>query len=70
MTVGFVGTGAHWRVLPLRKVSYAGPLLREYVGAWQVYRRHWDHWEVVGAPHLSHVAAMTEAHRLARPAHA
>lgn len=53
MTVGFVGTGAHWRVLPLRKVSYAGPLLREYVGAWQVYRRHWDHWEVVGAPPAS-----------------
>lgn len=65
-----VGSGAHWRVLPLRKIERHGRGLREYVGAWQVYRRHWDHWEAVGSPYLSHIAAMTEAHRLARLAHA
>ena len=65
MTVGFVGSGAHWRVLRLG-TRFGGRQLY----AWQVYRRHWDHWEVVGAPHLSHGAAMTEAHRLARLAHA
>lgn len=52
--VAFIGGGAHWRVLPIA------------AGAWQVFRRHWDTWEPIGAPHLSHVAAMTEAHRLAR----
>ena len=64
---GFVGGGAHWRVLPLRKlVANAAGQPRVIVGAWQVLRRNWDHWEAIGSPHLSHVAAMTEAHRLAR----
>lgn len=63
---GFIGGGAHWRVLPLRKVGPHGFGLREYVGAWQVFRRHWDRWEAIGSPHLSHAGAMTEAHRLAR----
>ena len=53
---GFVGAGAHWRVLRAA----------DYPALWWVYRRHWDHWEVIGSPFLSHVAAMTEAHRLAR----
>lgn len=53
---GFVGGGAHWRVLRAA----------DYPALWWVYRRHWDHWEVIGSPFLSHVAAMTEAHRLAR----
>lgn len=67
----FVGGGNHWRVLPLRRIV-ADPAGRPrvVVGAWKVLRRHWDHWEVVGAPYLSHGAAMTEAHRLARLAHA
>lgn len=57
---GFVGSGAHWRVLPIRTGSDST------VDLWQVFRRHWDRWEVIGSPFLSHVAAMTEAHRLAR----
>lgn len=50
---GFVGGGNHWRVLRV-------------AGLWQVYRRHWDHWESIGLPHLSQHGAMTDAHRLAR----
>lgn len=57
VTGEFVGGGAHWRVLPLP----CNP-----GGAWQVYRRAWDRWEAIGSPFLSHFAAMTEAHRLAR----
>ena len=56
---GFVGGGAHWRVLPVRLKGF--PAL-----CWQVYRRHWDHWEAVGYPHRYHLTAMTEANRLAR----
>lgn len=55
---GFVGGGAHWRVLRLA-TGGAYPW-------WQVYRRHWDRWEAIGSPDPSHAAAMTEAHRLAR----
>lgn len=61
MVTEFVGGGAHWRVL--RPTTGHGGRI---VGAWQVYRRAWDHWEPIGAPFLSHVAAMTEADRLAR----
>lgn len=64
MVNGYVGTGAHWRVLRVG----VGPSGR--FGLWQVYRRHWDHWESVGLPHLSQHGAMTSAHRLARLAHA
>ena len=58
---GFIGGGAHWRVLR-RPVPFK--VHREWW--WQVYRRHWDRWEEIGEPHLSHAGAMTEAHRLAR----
>lgn len=59
---GFVGGGAHWRVLRVPVLGYA----ERRADMWQVYRRAWDHWETIGSPFLSHVAAMTEAHRLAR----
>ena len=58
----YVGSGAHWRVLRLN-TGGAYPW-------WQVYRRHWDHWQAVGSPDPSQHGAMTEAHRLARLAHA
>ena len=58
----FIGSGHHWRVLR------AG---RDHgLDLWQVYRRHWDHWETVGAPWLSRNGAMTYAHDLARLNHA
>lgn len=67
MVTEFVGGGNHWRVLPIRRIAAdAAGRPRVIVGAWQVLRRNWDRWEAIGAPHLSHVAAMTEAHRLAR----
>lgn len=58
--MSFVGGGNHWRVLRIG----VGPNGR--FGVWQVYRRHWDHWESIGLPHLSQHGAMTAAHRLAR----
>ena len=54
---GFVGGGAHWRVLRHK-------LLGGWV--WQVYRRHWDRWEPIDPPYLSQNGAMTRAHALAR----
>ena len=60
MNPSFVGSGAHWRVL-----RAPDRLLPNSVRWWQVYRRHWDHWEAVGTP-CSQYDALTEAHRLAR----
>ena len=61
---GYVGSGAHCRVL---RVGYPG-LGR--LDLWQVYRRAWDHWEAIDPPYLSQHGAMTRAHQLARLAHA
>ena len=61
--IEYVGSGAHWRVLRSGRDAV-------HLDLWQIYRRHWDHWEPIGAPYLSRHGAMTEAHRLARLAHA
>ena len=57
---GFVGGGAHWRVLRVDRFAH------HVYPYWQIYRRHWDRWEPIDPPYLSQNGAMTRAHDLAR----